>query len=51
MSELSTNAVRRLRGKYRERTPVMVLDLTDRVWTVGDLLPTPLIRTATYNRG
>ncbi len=31
-----------LKGKHRDRTPAMALGLTDRVWTVGDLLRTPL---------
>ncbi len=35
-----------LKGKHRERTPAMALGLTDRVWTVGELLRTPLIPTA-----
>ena len=35
-----------LRGKYRERTPAMAAGLTDHIWTVEDILRTPLIPTA-----
>jgi hypothetical protein len=40
------SAVPGLRGKYRERTPAMAAGLTDHIWTVGDILRTPLIPTA-----
>ncbi|NLF76962.1 MAG: transposase [Chloroflexi bacterium] len=39
-------AVPGLRGKYRERTPAMAAGLTDHIWTVGDILRTPLMPTA-----
>jgi IS1 family transposase len=32
-----------LKGRYRARTPAMAAGLTDRVWTVGELLRTPII--------
>jgi hypothetical protein len=32
-----------LKGKYRSRTPAMALAITDQLWTVGDILRTPLI--------
>jgi hypothetical protein len=35
-----------LKGKYRPRTPAMALGITDRVWTVGDILRTPLVPAA-----
>jgi len=34
------------KGKYRHRTPAMALGLTDRVWTVEDIVRTPLIPAA-----
>jgi len=32
-----------LKGRYRTRTPAMAAGLTDRVWSVGELLHTPVI--------
>lgn len=32
-----------LKGRYRSQTPAMTAGLTDRVWTVGELLRTPII--------
>ena len=32
-----------LPGRYRAQTPAMAAGLTDRIWTVGELLKTPLI--------
>jgi transposase InsO family protein len=32
-----------LKGRYRSQTPAMAAGLTDRVWTVGELLRTPII--------
>ena len=32
-----------LKGRYRPQTPAMAAGLTDRVWTVGELLRTPII--------
>jgi IS1 family transposase len=32
-----------LKARYRSRTPAMAAGLTDRVWTVGELLRTPII--------
>lgn len=34
------------RAKYRERTPAMAAGLTDHIWTVEDILRTPLIPAA-----
>jgi hypothetical protein len=34
------------KGNYRARTPAMALGLTDRVFTVGDILRMPLIPAA-----
>jgi transposase InsO family protein len=36
-------AVPGLKGRYRAQTPAMAAGLTDRVWTVGELLRTPII--------
>jgi IS1 family transposase len=36
-------AVPGLKGRYRARTPAMAAGLTDRLWTVGELLQTPII--------
>jgi hypothetical protein len=35
-----------LHRRYRQRTPAMALGLTDHLWTVGELLRTPLIASA-----
>jgi transposase InsO family protein len=32
-----------LKGRYRARTPAMAAGLTDRIWTVGELLRTLII--------
>jgi hypothetical protein len=32
-----------LKGRYRPQTPAMAAGLTDRMWTVGELLRTPII--------
>jgi IS1 family transposase len=32
-----------LKGRYRAQTPAMAAGLTDRMWTVGELLRTPII--------
>ena len=32
-----------LKARYRSQTPAMAAGLTDRVWTVGELLRTPII--------
>lgn len=34
-----------LKRRYQQRTPAMALGLTDHIWTVGDILRTPIIPT------
>jgi hypothetical protein len=36
-------AVPGLNGRYRSQTPAMAAGLTDRVWSVAELLRTPII--------
>ena len=31
------------KGRFRSQSPAMVAGLTNRLWTVGELLPTPII--------